>query len=48
VRGRSSRRCSPAGAGRISDEEIPGVVGFQLTPDHAPVVTYLGFARMPN
>jgi 2-polyprenyl-6-hydroxyphenyl methylase/3-demethylubiquinone-9 3-methyltransferase len=33
---------------RITDDEIPDVVGFELTPDHAPVVTYLGFARMPN
>jgi 2-polyprenyl-6-hydroxyphenyl methylase/3-demethylubiquinone-9 3-methyltransferase len=34
--------------GRISDDRIPGVVGFELTPAHAPVVTYLGFARRPN
>jgi 2-polyprenyl-6-hydroxyphenyl methylase/3-demethylubiquinone-9 3-methyltransferase len=33
---------------RITDDEIPGVVGFELTPDHVPVVTYLGFARKPN
>lgn len=34
--------------GRITDDEIPDVVGFELTPDHVPVVTYLGFARVPN
>jgi 2-polyprenyl-6-hydroxyphenyl methylase/3-demethylubiquinone-9 3-methyltransferase len=33
---------------RITDDEIPGVVGFELTPDHVPVVTYLGLARKPN
>jgi 2-polyprenyl-6-hydroxyphenyl methylase/3-demethylubiquinone-9 3-methyltransferase len=33
---------------RIADDEIPDVVGFELTPDHAPVVTYLGFARRPH
>jgi 2-polyprenyl-6-hydroxyphenyl methylase/3-demethylubiquinone-9 3-methyltransferase len=31
--------------GRITDAEIPDVVGFELTPDHAPVVTYLGFGQ---
>lgn len=31
--------------GRITDEEIPALAGFELTPDHAPVVTYLGSAR---
>ncbi len=31
--------------GRITDDEIPAVVGFELTPGHSPVVTYLGFAR---
>jgi 2-polyprenyl-6-hydroxyphenyl methylase / 3-demethylubiquinone-9 3-methyltransferase len=31
--------------GRITDDEIPNVVGFELTPSHSPVVTYLGFAR---
>ena len=31
--------------GRITDDEIPAVVGFELTPGHAPVVTYLGSAR---
>ncbi|TWF82030.1 3-demethylubiquinone-9 3-methyltransferase [Pseudonocardia hierapolitana] len=34
--------------GRIGDDQIPGVVGFALAPDHTPVVTYLGFARMPH
>jgi 2-polyprenyl-6-hydroxyphenyl methylase/3-demethylubiquinone-9 3-methyltransferase len=33
---------------RITDDEIPGVVGFELAPDHVPVVTYLGLARKPN
>jgi 2-polyprenyl-6-hydroxyphenyl methylase/3-demethylubiquinone-9 3-methyltransferase len=33
--------------GRIRDDQIPGAVGFELTPDHTPVVTYLGFARKP-
>jgi 2-polyprenyl-6-hydroxyphenyl methylase/3-demethylubiquinone-9 3-methyltransferase len=33
--------------GRITDEEIPSVVEFDLAPDHRPLVTYLGSARKP-
>lgn len=32
--------------GQISDEEIPSIVGFVLTPGSSPV-TYLGYARKP-
>jgi len=31
--------------GRITDEEIPPIVGFVLHPHGRPVVTYLGYAR---
>ncbi len=31
--------------GRITDEEIPPIVGFILAPHGRPVVTYLGYAR---
>jgi 2-polyprenyl-6-hydroxyphenyl methylase / 3-demethylubiquinone-9 3-methyltransferase len=31
--------------GQITDEEIPPIVGFVLTPHGSPVVTYLGYAR---
>jgi 2-polyprenyl-6-hydroxyphenyl methylase/3-demethylubiquinone-9 3-methyltransferase len=31
--------------GRITDEEIPPIVGFVLAPHGRPVVTYLGYAR---
>lgn len=31
--------------GRITDEEIPPMVAFVLTPDGPPLVTYLGYAR---
>jgi 2-polyprenyl-6-hydroxyphenyl methylase/3-demethylubiquinone-9 3-methyltransferase len=30
---------------QITDEEIPPIVGFVLTPHGRPVVTYLGYAR---
>ena len=30
--------------GQITDEEIPPIVGFTLTPHGRPVVTYLGYA----
>jgi 2-polyprenyl-6-hydroxyphenyl methylase/3-demethylubiquinone-9 3-methyltransferase len=33
--------------GRITDDEIAVAVGFELVPDHRPLVTYLGFARKP-
>jgi 2-polyprenyl-6-hydroxyphenyl methylase/3-demethylubiquinone-9 3-methyltransferase len=32
-------------SGRITDEDIPPIVDFVLTPDGRPVVTYLGYAR---
>jgi 2-polyprenyl-6-hydroxyphenyl methylase/3-demethylubiquinone-9 3-methyltransferase len=31
--------------GRITDEEIPPIVSFILSPHSRPVVTYLGYAR---
>jgi 2-polyprenyl-6-hydroxyphenyl methylase/3-demethylubiquinone-9 3-methyltransferase len=31
--------------GRITDEQIPPIVGFVLAPHSRPVVTYLGYAR---
>ncbi|GAA2071851.1 methyltransferase domain-containing protein [Actinomadura alba] len=31
--------------GEITDEEIPPMVDFALTPDEHPLVTYLGYAR---
>jgi 2-polyprenyl-6-hydroxyphenyl methylase/3-demethylubiquinone-9 3-methyltransferase len=31
--------------GRITDEEIPPIVGFVLDPHGRPVVTYFGYAR---
>ncbi|MEU9113236.1 methyltransferase domain-containing protein [Streptomyces sp. NPDC048483] len=31
--------------GRITDDEIAGVVGFELAPGTHPLVTYLGYAR---
>jgi 2-polyprenyl-6-hydroxyphenyl methylase / 3-demethylubiquinone-9 3-methyltransferase len=33
--------------GRIGDDGIASMVGFKLDPDHAPLVTYLGYARKP-
>jgi 2-polyprenyl-6-hydroxyphenyl methylase / 3-demethylubiquinone-9 3-methyltransferase len=31
--------------GRVTDEEIPPIVGFVLAPHSRPVVTCLGYAR---
>jgi 2-polyprenyl-6-hydroxyphenyl methylase/3-demethylubiquinone-9 3-methyltransferase len=32
-------------AGRVTDEQLPGLVEFRLDPDGSPLVTYLGHAR---